>query len=143
VKILPDRVSLNRVVRDLSAIRWTGGPYSLYIATDQGLMLLTVQTLPSDQDALAAQVDLNYAPLKYDTDVQAVDYYFKAAEQGQPYDTAFVLAATAHSVYQVIEVRDKAKRGIISVTASEIVQGTYLVCPPTGAQYNEPTKNGN
>jgi hypothetical protein len=138
--ILPDLVSFNRVVRDMSAIRWGSGPYSLYIATDEGLMLLTVETLPNEPPALATVVDLDYPPLRYDTDVQTVDYYFKG---GDVYDSAFVLAATTRSVYQVMEVRSRAKGDIISITASEVVQGTYLVCPPHGADYNEPGKDNN
>jgi len=129
VEIRIDGNSFNRVVRDMSAVYWTSSYTSLYVATDEGTFLLTFEL---SNPSVATMVDLHYAPLLYDVNVQAVDGRFLELSQPDA-DTFYTLVATNYNVYEIKEARLYPGQ-ISSLSVSEVVAGTYL-CNSTAASF--------
>jgi hypothetical protein len=107
----------NRRVKDMAAVYWQNSQVSCYVATDEGLYLVSF-----DNPAMASYVSLDYAPLTYDTDIKAVDYRYLELENAD--DTAYVMAASRFGVYEIKESRNSSQQ-ITYLKVTEIVTGTY------------------
>jgi hypothetical protein len=148
IKVGNPQVSFDKEVNDIAAIYVSAGGntfQSIYIAAQDGLYLLDIrgtQTPVEVRNFIDFQNDSQYskAPFRYDHPVLSVDYY-----QETNLDAArYVLVGTEHGVYLITETRDNTdQREITSITIEEKTEGTYLVCPPDGADYNEPGKDNN
>lgn len=71
-----------RKFRDISAVYWGGpeGPVSCYVATDDGLYLIDIDTenLPDCvMHHLGTDENYGYPPLQYDLNIVSMDYYFR------------------------------------------------------------------
>jgi hypothetical protein len=113
--------SFDRKVKDLSASYWPQGRIALFAATNEGLFLITYN---SEYPSQATSIDLKYAPLNYDIDIQAIDNRYLDLPDGV--DTLYTLVASNYNVYEVKLTWEKPDSEEPEPIVTEQVKGTYL-----------------
>ncbi|HBY99845.1 MAG TPA: hypothetical protein DEO84_00865 [candidate division Zixibacteria bacterium] len=116
--------SFYKKVRDMAAVVWFAPHISLYVATDEGLFLVTFDYDAQGPTIPASTYQIDHSPFTYDTDVQAVDGRYVSRGFYPIPDTFYSMVSTNYNIYELKEIRTDPGT-VLDVQVSEIVSGTY------------------